>query len=211
MAPRCGLNVTSPSASSCRSASRIGNAAHAELVGERVLPQRLAFGVVAVEDAVADRLERHARDGLALQRHDADVGVVGSRRRSGAGSPRAGAGGLRRAGLVGARHRPDFWLRGVRLGYNIHGLPAAQSLHVRPRSSNEFCLAARSAQRAARRARASSRCSTSCSSFAPTLRGVREGDARGARRSAASAPDSSPTSSTRSASARSPRRPRSSA
>ena len=46
-----------------------GNAAHAELVGERVLPQRLAFGIVAAQDALAQRFDRHAGDRLPLDGH----------------------------------------------------------------------------------------------------------------------------------------------
>ena len=47
------------------------NSAHAELVGERVLAQRLALGIVAAENALAQRLDRHAGDRLPLNREHA--------------------------------------------------------------------------------------------------------------------------------------------
>ena len=120
---RAAVRVEGDEAFGLELAERLADrdAAHAQLVGERVLSQRLALDVVAVEDAVADRVERHAGDGLALKRARAQCW---SRRAVSAIARRprllVGVAELRRARLVGARHRPEFRLRGGSFGYNIH-------------------------------------------------------------------------------------------
>src|SRR4051812_24492531 len=100
-----------------------GNAAHAKLFGQRILTERLAFGIVAPENALAQCRDRHARDRLTLNR---------CRARSGRGRWRCIGIQECRASVSDGAWSSDDGTVVAPLGYSICGLRPWQAFQ-RPR------------------------------------------------------------------------------